>query len=99
MMRNTLLKMVGIILFLLALSSFAQSENEKPVLQAPLFDNLSSYTHPVSTKVKLAPRFFDQGLILFYGFEWGESIRSFREATRLDPVCGMCYWGLAFSYD
>lgn len=66
-------------------------------LQAPLFDNLGDYHHPVSTHVPLAQRFFDQGLTLYYGFEWGESIRSFREATRLDPMCGMCYWGLALA--
>lgn len=97
-MKNTLLKIIGITwILLLGYPSFAQSESEKPVLQAPLFDNLGSYTHPVSTKVPLAQRFFDQGLILFYGFEWGESIRSFKEATRLDPQCGMCYWGLALA--
>ncbi|MGA2655690.1 MAG: hypothetical protein ABSF18_06900, partial [Gammaproteobacteria bacterium] len=66
-------------------------------LQAPKFNNLSSFHHEISTKVPGAQRFFDQGLVLFYGFEWGESIRSFKEATRLDPVCGMCYWGLALA--
>ncbi|KTD20388.1 Putative Zn-dependent protease, contains TPR repeats [Legionella lansingensis] len=66
-------------------------------LQAPLFDNLGSFHFPISTKVSLAQRFFDQGMILFYGFEWGEAIRSFREATRLDPNCAMCYWGLALA--
>ena len=97
-MKNALLKIIGITwILLLGYPSFAQSESEKPVLQAPLFDNLGAYTHPVSTKIPLAQRFFDQGLILFYGFEWGESIRSFKEATRLDPNCGMCYWGLALA--
>jgi tetratricopeptide (TPR) repeat protein len=67
------------------------------VPQAPLFDNLGAFHHPISTNIPLAQRFFDQGLVLYYGFEWGESIRSFREATRLDPTCGMCYWGLAMA--
>lgn len=66
-------------------------------LQAPQFNNLSAFHHEISTKVLLAQHFFDQGLVLFYGFEWGESIRSFKEATRLDPHCGMCYWGLALA--
>lgn len=66
-------------------------------LQAPQFNNLGLFHHEISTKVPLAQQFFDQGLVLFYGFEWGESIRSFKEATRLDPHCGMCYWGLALA--
>lgn len=64
---------------------------------APLFNDLGSFHHEISTKVTSAQRFFDQGLVLFYAFEWGESIRSFKEATRLDPHCGMCYWGLALA--
>src|SRR3990167_1706849 len=66
-------------------------------LKAPQFNNLGSFHHEVSTKIPLAQRFFDQGFVLFYGFEWGESISSFKEATRLDPHCGMCYFGLALA--
>ena len=66
-------------------------------LRAPLFNNLGSFHHEISTKAPLAQRFFDQGFVLFYGFEWNESIRSFIEAIRLDPNCGMCYWGLALA--
>jgi tetratricopeptide (TPR) repeat protein len=71
--------------------------DQKATAQAPLFYDLGSVHWPVSTTVPLAQRFFDQGLVLYYGFEWGESIRSFKEATRLDPKCGMCYWGLALA--
>lgn len=87
-----------VILFLFTLSgldSFAYAGKNR--LQAPLFNNIGTLNHPVSTSVPLAQRFFNQGLTLFYGFEWGESIRSFREATRLDPHCGMCFWGLALA--
>lgn len=66
-------------------------------LQAPLFDNLGNSHYQISTKVPLAQRFFDQGMVFYYGFEWGESIRSFTEAARLDPNCSMCYWGIALS--
>ena len=78
----------------------AENQTEKSVRSdrnTHLFDNLGSFHFPVSTKIPLAQRFFDQGMILFYGFEWGESIRSFKEATRLDPNCGMCYWGIALA--
>ena len=82
--------------FILAFCVSVAYSNTVP-LQAPLFDNLGNFHHPVSTREQKAQRFFDQGLTLYYGFEWGESIRSFREAVRLDPTCGMCYWGLALA--
>lgn len=81
----------------LGYSSFLLAENPPEKLQAPLFDNLSSFHHPISTENPFAQQFFDQGLTLFYAFESGESIRSFREAVRLDPTCAMCYWGLALA--
>jgi tetratricopeptide (TPR) repeat protein len=87
-----------ILYFLIVLNTYHQclwAYTAPTKIQAPLFDNLGSFHHPVSTQVSLAQRFFDQGLVLYYGFEWGESIRSFREAARLDPSCGMCYWGIA----
>ncbi len=68
---------------------------EAPEQAAPLFDNLGSYHHPITTKAPLAQRYFDQGLIFIYGFNHAEAIRSFREAIRHDPQCAMCYWGVA----
>jgi len=70
-----------------------QIESLEP--SVPLFDNLGDYHHPISTDSDLAQRYFDQGLILTYGFNHAEAARSFREATRLDPNCAMCYWGVA----
>ena len=61
----------------------------------PLQDDLGHHTYPISTSVPLAQRYFDQGLILSYGFNHAESARSFREAARLDPTCAMCSWGEA----
>lgn len=64
-------------------------------LQAPLFDNLGNHHYPTSTKNDLSQRFFDQGLILSYGFNHQEAARSFREAARLDKEFAMGYWGVA----
>jgi tetratricopeptide (TPR) repeat protein len=64
---------------------------------APLFDNLGNYQHGITTKSPDAQRYFNQGLVLTYGFNHGEAIRSFREAARLDPNCAMCYWGVALA--
>ena len=63
----------------------------------PLFKGLTDhFTYPVSTENKLAQKYFDQGLMLAYGFNHAEAARSFREVIRLDPQCAMGYWGIAY---
>ncbi len=63
----------------------------------PLFAGLTeNYTYPITTKSKVAQKYFDQGLILSYGFNHPEAARSFKEAIRQDPDCASCYWGLAY---
>ncbi|NET54964.1 MAG: hypothetical protein F6K47_01785 [Symploca sp. SIO2E6] len=61
-----------------------------------LIDNLGNYHYPITTTSDLAQQYFDQGLILSYGFNHAEAARAFREASRLDPNCAMCSWGLAY---
>ncbi|HNP60485.1 MAG TPA: hypothetical protein PKM72_06565, partial [Nitrospirales bacterium] len=50
---------------------------------------------PISSNGAMAQRYFDQGLILSFGFNHAEAARSFRESQRRDPNCAMCYWGEA----
>jgi len=64
---------------------------------APLFNDLGSFQRKVATASEQAQRYFDQGLILAYGFNHSEALRSFKEAVRLDPTCAMCWWGQAYS--
>ncbi len=64
---------------------------------APLFGDLGDHSRAISTELELAQRYFDQGLILIYGFNHFEAARSFREAQRLDPNCAMCAWGEAYA--
>ena len=61
----------------------------------PLQDGLGRHHFHISTDVAMAQRYFDQGLILSYGFNHAEAARSFRYAQKLDPACAMCYWGEA----
>lgn len=63
---------------------------------APLFEGMGTLHHPISTKSPQAQRYFDQGLVLAYGFNHAEAARSFKEAIKLDPDCAMCHWGLAY---
>ncbi|MEX2481405.1 MAG: hypothetical protein WD928_11130, partial [Gammaproteobacteria bacterium] len=74
----------------------AVAHAEESRKSAPLFDDLGSYRMAITTDAPLAQRYFDQGLILAYGFNHAEALRSFREARRLDPDCAMCAWGEAY---
>jgi tetratricopeptide (TPR) repeat protein len=62
---------------------------------APVLKDLGKNHHAVTTKSQKAQAFFDQGLLLTYGFNHMEALRAFKEAARLDPDCVMAYWGWA----
>lgn len=64
---------------------------------APLFDGYGDHKHPISTSNPKTQAYFDQGVRMLFAFNHPEAARSFREAARLDPHCGMCWWGVAFA--
>ena len=64
---------------------------------APLFEGMGDYRMPITTADPDAQRYFDQGMVLAFGFNHAESIRSFRAAQTLDPGCAMCFWGEALA--
>ena len=63
---------------------------------APLFPGMDILHYPITTKSPDAQKYFDQGLLLAYGFNHAEAGRSFYEATKRDSTCAMCYWGYAY---
>jgi len=60
---------------------------------APRLDGLGPHHHAITTSAPDAQGFFDQGLVLSFGFNHKEAARSFRQAQALDPECAMCFWG------
>jgi tetratricopeptide (TPR) repeat protein len=64
--------------------------------KAPKFNGLEGIQFIISTSSKEAQEYFNQGLMLAYGFNHAEAARSFYEATRLDSTCAMAYWGYAY---
>ncbi|HEV2687396.1 MAG TPA: hypothetical protein VGV35_02545 [Bryobacteraceae bacterium] len=68
--------------------------SEKPVALLP---GLGTWRHPIATKNPEAQKFFDQGLILVYGFNRPEALRSFRKAAELDTQAAMPWWGMAMA--
>ncbi len=64
--------------------------------KAPLFNNLTGIDFRISTTNPEAQQYFNQGMMLAYGFNHAEAARSFFEATRLDSTCAMAHWGYAY---
>ena len=62
-----------------------------------LITELGTYNFPVAASNAEAQKFFDQGVILVYGFNHPEAARSFRRASQLAPMMAMAHWGLAMA--
>ncbi len=62
---------------------------------ATLLQGLGDYHFPISSNILEVQKWFDQGLMLTYGFNHDAAERSFLKATELDPDCAMCWWGSA----
>ena len=64
---------------------------------APLLEGIGPLKFPISTEVPLAQAYFNQALTLAFGFNHAEAVRSFKEAARRDPTCGICWAGAALA--
>jgi tetratricopeptide (TPR) repeat protein len=62
---------------------------------ATLLEGLGDHSMPVSSRHPEVQQWFDQGLMLTYGFNHDGAGRSFLRAAELDPECAMCWWGAA----
>src|SRR5882724_5859725 len=61
---------------------------------AKVLPNLCLLKYRVTTSSPECQALVDQGLGFFYSYVWMEAARSFETAVRLDPQCGMAWWGL-----
>ena len=62
---------------------------------ATLLEGLGDHHFAVTSAHPEVQRWFDQGLMLAYGFNHDAAERSFLRAAQLDPACAMCWWGAA----
>ncbi len=86
-------------IFISVLSVAAMAQHPHAAAEQPvaLYPGLGIWRHPIATKNPEAQKFFDQGLILLYGFNRPEAMRSFVKAIELDPSAAMAQWGIAMS--
>ncbi|NRF39486.1 lipopolysaccharide assembly protein LapB [Pedobacter foliorum] len=64
--------------------------------KAPMLKGLQGINFKISTTDQQVQDYFNQGMMLAYGFNHAEAARSLYEATRLDSACAMAYWGFAY---
>ncbi|MFY9550131.1 MAG: hypothetical protein WAU32_03185 [Thermoanaerobaculia bacterium] len=67
---------------------------EKP---ATLLSGMGAHTHPIATSSSEAQKFFDQGVVLMFGFNHEEAIHAFERSAGLDPKAAMPHWGKALA--
>lgn len=92
-MKQALLLLLGCWVAL-AQHQHAEMPAEKPVA---LYPGLGTWAHPIATRSPEAQKFFNQGLVLMYGFNRYEALRSFRKALELDPQAAMAQWGISMA--
>jgi tetratricopeptide (TPR) repeat protein len=82
---------------LLCTASEAQHAHHEAGQVVTLLPGLGVWKHPIGTKSPDAQKYFDQGLVMLYGFNRPEALRSFRKALELDPSAGMAQWGASMA--
>lgn len=65
--------------------------------KAPRLPGLEGVHFSITSSHPEAQDYFNQGMMLTYGFNHAEAARSFFQATRLDPSCAMAYWGFSYA--
>jgi hypothetical protein len=89
----------GFLVFSFALVPVRAQDSHQPAAapSAILLPGIGNHHHPISTANPDAQKFFDQGLLMVYGFNREEAVRSFQRAAELDPSSPMPYWGMALA--
>jgi tetratricopeptide (TPR) repeat protein len=87
-----------VVLCLLPISLFAADLGAAATpYNAQRFEGLGDHRRSITTSSPDAQAFFDQGLVLYFGFNHEEAIRSLEAALELDPGCAMAQWGIGMS--
>ena len=86
---------------LLSVAVLAHAPDPAPAARnavpARLLEGMGGYRFDIAASDPLAQRYFDQGIVLAWGFNFAEAERSFIEAARLEPDCAICWWGAAYA--
>ena len=70
---------------------------ERAASIAPLLDGFGGHHFVIESGDPRVQRYFDQGMLLAFGFNPAEAARSFEAALAIDPRCATCWWALAWA--
>jgi len=81
-----------------ALSAEGRHSHSAPLSagDVPLLDGLVDLNFPISTGSPKAQEYFNQALVLTYGFDHSDAEVSYLKTAELDPQAAMPWWGAAF---
>ncbi len=99
---RTILQAAAVFIFSAAFGIAQHVDHQGPETQSlttpiQLISTDAITNRKVATSNRQAQAFFDQGLTLYYAFNDGDAVRSFRRAAELDPQLAMAYWGVALA--
>ncbi len=80
--------------FALAARVLAQEDHQHAHGEAEQFGTVN---FPASCRAEALP-VFTRAVAQLHSFGYEEARRSFEEAARIDPACGIAYWGIAMTY-
>lgn len=61
--------------------------------EVPVYRDLGRMSFKLAKAAPRVQAYFDQGLRLAFAFNHAEAQRAFQAAQKLDPGCGLCFWG------
>jgi len=86
---------IALNVFVVGCGSAPGSSDKASPEPPPFFQGMGPHRREISTSSLEAQRYFNQALTWTFAFNHDEAIRSYEEATRLDPDCAMAWWGIA----
>jgi tetratricopeptide (TPR) repeat protein len=89
-LRSLPIFLIFFVIFFAACST-NRSDTQKDSV-TPLLDGMGTHTVEVAARSS-AKKYFNQGLVLAYGFNHSLAEKSFLQGATLDPECAMCFWG------
>jgi tetratricopeptide (TPR) repeat protein len=90
-MRRKQQHLAAVVALCLAVGTALQAGAQVPTAKP---EQLGHVTFPVSCSDEAQAK-FHRAMALYHSFDWKKGKTAFEEITRLDPRCGMAYWGLA----
>lgn len=83
-----------------ALEDRGDSKKDETVSEQkePLYPGLDTYEMKVDSLTPDGQKYFNQGLLLYYGYNYPEAARSFSQGAIIDPDSAICKWGTCLSF-